>query len=175
LGLLGLIVVHPEASRAAATRPAPPGAPVATPVTPAIVKLAVAPQVAGKQLIPAAPPNVRGAVPVGKGMWIWKPEQAEGANAAAIVAKAQRYGINYLYVRTGSSVSGFAPTGFLDALLPAAHAAGIKPRATPRLRVTGSTASPPTSSSAAWASTSAQRPPSCTDGRCATRSARLSH
>src|SRR6478672_5532041 len=76
LGLLGLFVVHPQASRAATTpvvKQAPLGAPVAPPTAPSTTRLAVAPQVAGKPLIAPAPPNVHGAVPVGKGMWIWQP------------------------------------------------------------------------------------------------------
>ena len=75
---------------------------------------------------PPAPPNVRGAVPVGKGMWIWLPEKTEGGNPAAIVARAQKVGLTHLYVRTGSSKMGFHGAGFLDALLPAAHEAGIR-------------------------------------------------
>ncbi|HVT78705.1 MAG TPA: peptidoglycan-binding domain-containing protein [Acidimicrobiales bacterium] len=73
-----------------------------------------------------APPNLHGGVPVGKGMWIWQPQFAEGGNAQAIVAKAQRYGINYLYVKTGTSKEGFNAAPFLDALLPRAHGVGIK-------------------------------------------------
>lgn len=75
---------------------------------------------------PPAPPNVRGAVPVGKGMWIWLPEKTEGGNPAAIVARAQKVGLTHLYVRTGSSKMGFHGADFLNALLPAAHDAGIR-------------------------------------------------
>lgn len=127
LGLLGLIVIHPQTPLLAA-RPAPPlgGSPVAKAVTPATVKLAIAPEVAGKQLIAPAPPNIHGAVPVGKGMWIWQPQAADGGNPQAIVARAQRFGLSHIYVRTGSSKQGFHGAAFLDAILPAAHAAGIR-------------------------------------------------
>ncbi|HVE93705.1 MAG TPA: peptidoglycan-binding domain-containing protein [Acidimicrobiales bacterium] len=75
---------------------------------------------------PPAPPNVRGAVPVGKGMWIWLPEKTEGGDPAAIVARAQKVGLTHLYVRTGSSKMGFHGADFLNTLLPAAHDAGIR-------------------------------------------------
>jgi putative peptidoglycan binding protein len=128
LGLLGLFVVHPQASRAATpvVKRAPVGAPIAQPVAPSTTRLAVAPEVAGKPLIAPAPPNVHGAVPVGKGMWIWQPQADEGGNAQAIVDKAQHFGINYLYVKTGTSQAGFNAAPFLNALLPAAHKAGVK-------------------------------------------------
>ncbi|MEY2471378.1 MAG: hypothetical protein QOK28_707 [Actinomycetota bacterium] len=128
LGLLGLFVVHPQASRAATTpvvKRQPAVAPLAAPATTETSRLAVAPQTTSKPTVPA-PPNVHGAVPVGKGMWIWQPDKAEGGNAQAVVAKAQHFGLNYLYVRTGSSVSGFQGGDFLNALLPAAHKAGIR-------------------------------------------------
>jgi hypothetical protein len=127
LGLLGLFVVHPQASRAATPVVVrhPAGAPLAQPATTATSRLAVVPHTTAVTAAPA-PPNVHGAVPVGKGMWIWQPEKAEGGNAQAIVAKAQRFGLNYIYVRTGSSKAGFQNAGFLDALLPAAHAAGLR-------------------------------------------------
>jgi hypothetical protein len=128
LGLLGLIVVHPQASRAATTpvvkRPPAGAIPLAQPATTETSRLAVT-QTTSTPTAPA-PPNVHGAVPVGKGMWIWQPEKAEGGNAQAVVAKAQRFGINYLYVRTGSSKAGFQAGDFLNAVLPAAHKAGIR-------------------------------------------------
>ena len=69
---------------------------------------------------------MRGAVPVGKGMWIWQPEKAEGGNPKAIVAKAPGGGLTHLYVRTGSSKTGFNGAPFLDRCCPLAHAAGIR-------------------------------------------------
>ena len=73
-----------------------------------------------------APPNVRGALPVGKGMWIWQPWKAEGGNVQAMIAKAKAAGLTHLYVRTGSSKTGFDAGPFLESLLPEAHKNGIR-------------------------------------------------
>ena len=59
-------------------------------------------------------------------MWIWLPQDVEGGDPNAIVARAQATGLTHLYVRTGSSVDGFNGADFLDALLPVAHAAGLR-------------------------------------------------
>jgi hypothetical protein len=127
VGLLGLNFVNsPIAGKAEAMAPKPPGAPVADPVTTAAQKLAVAPQVADRPLIAPAPPNLRGGLPIGKGMWIWLPEKADGGNVTTIVARAQQTGLSHIYVRTGSSKVGFTAAPFLNALLPAAHRAGIR-------------------------------------------------
>jgi hypothetical protein len=79
---------------------------------------------------PAAAPRTipasKGALPVGKGMWIWQPERTEGNNAAAIVTRAKATGLTHLYVRTGTLKEGFVGAEFLSRLLPAAHAAGIR-------------------------------------------------
>lgn len=77
----------------------------------------------------AAPPPLaprRGGVPVGKGMWIWLPDRADGGDPQAIVARAQAVGLTHVYVRTGSSRQGFEAAGFLERLLPMAHAAGLR-------------------------------------------------
>ncbi|HET7490164.1 MAG TPA: peptidoglycan-binding domain-containing protein [Acidimicrobiales bacterium] len=71
-------------------------------------------------------PEVRGALPVGKGMWIWLADQAEGGDPTAIVAKAKEIGLTHLYVRTASRPQGFYAGPFLNGLLPQAHAAGIR-------------------------------------------------
>ena len=71
-------------------------------------------------------PAQRGALPVGKGMWIWLADQAEGGDPGAIVARAQDVGLTHLYVRTASLREGFYAAGLLDALLPVAHAANIR-------------------------------------------------
>src|SRR5205085_2613776 len=65
-------------------------------------------------------------LPSGKGMWIYVPAQTEGGNVAAIVAKAKATGLTHLWVRMGSAWDGFNVAPFVDKLLPAAHAAGIK-------------------------------------------------
>lgn len=71
-------------------------------------------------------PAQRGALPVGKGMWIWLADQVEGGNPEAIVARAREVGLTHLYVRTASRADGFYAGPFLDRLLPAAHAANIR-------------------------------------------------
>src|SRR5438105_1414815 len=68
----------------------------------------------------------RGALPVGKGMWIWQPEHTENGDVAAIVTRATTVGLTHLFVRTGSTFDGFYAQRFLDQLLPPAHAAGIR-------------------------------------------------
>ena len=59
-------------------------------------------------------------------MWIYEPDKTEGGNVAAIVAKAKATGLTHLWVRMGSAWDGFNVAPFMDKLLPAAHAAGIK-------------------------------------------------
>lgn len=71
-------------------------------------------------------PASRGALPIGKGMWIWLYDQAEGGDAAAIVNRAKLWGFSHLYVRTGTLREGFIGGPFLDRLLPVAHANGIR-------------------------------------------------
>jgi hypothetical protein len=65
-------------------------------------------------------------VPYGKGMWIYEPDKSDGGNVSAIVSRAKSVGLSHIYVRTGSSWDGFYAAPFLDAILPAAHAAGIR-------------------------------------------------
>ena len=74
----------------------------------------------------ASASDVRGALPIGKGMWIWLHERAEGGDANAIVAKAKTWGMTHLYVRTATFRDGFMAGPFLDRLLPVAHANGIR-------------------------------------------------
>ena len=99
----GAVVAPPSADAVAAglALPTPP------PLTPAI-------------------PTQRGPLPVGKGMWIYIDQRAEGGNPDAIVARAKATGLTHLYVRTGTLKEGFMGAPFLDALLPKAHAAGIR-------------------------------------------------
>jgi hypothetical protein len=78
---------------------------------------------------PASPtpvPALRGALPVGKGMWIYIPEQVEGGDVQALVNRAKAVGITHVYVRTGSSRTGFYAQDYLNRLLPVAHANGIR-------------------------------------------------
>ena len=119
------------------------------------------------------PPNLRGALPVGKGMWMYQPKAVEGGNAEAIIARATAVGLTHIFVRTGSSKTGFYAADFLSKILPVAHAHGIRiygwdfpylddiaydigrgrrrPSGSPRRAATASTASRLTSSSRAWA------------------------
>ena len=105
-----------------------PGAPLVRTVAAVATALSVAPAApSAAPLIPQpAPPNLRGALPVGKGMWIWLPEKTDNGDPNAIVAHAQHAGLTHLYVRTGSSVVGFNQAPFLNSLLPVAHAAGLR-------------------------------------------------
>jgi hypothetical protein len=74
----------------------------------------------------AAPPPPAPVVPTGKGMWIYEPKYAEQGDPVGIVTRAQAVGLTHLYVRLGSSVDGFNNAEFLDALLPVAHANGLR-------------------------------------------------
>jgi hypothetical protein len=65
-------------------------------------------------------------LPSGKGMWIYEPAKTEGGNVAAIIAKAKATGLTHLWVRMGSAWDGFNVVPFVNQLLPAAHAAGIR-------------------------------------------------
>ena len=97
-------VAAPVPSPTAATAPAAPTSPAPAPIA------------AGS----------KGALPVGKGMWLYLPERVEGGNVDALVARAKAVGLTHVYVRTGSSKGGFHARPYLDALLPAAHAGGIR-------------------------------------------------
>jgi len=61
----------------------------------------------------------------GKGMWLttWKTSHVD---VAGVVAQAKAAGLTSLWVRTGGSKQGYYGDPLLHALLPAAHAAGIK-------------------------------------------------
>jgi len=62
----------------------------------------------------------------GKGMWIWLWSSTDGGNAAAVVAQAKRAGLSQLWVRAGDSKNGFYGASELGALVPVAHASGIR-------------------------------------------------
>jgi hypothetical protein len=62
----------------------------------------------------------------GKGMWTYEWERTEHGSARAVVARAKAAGLTQLWVRTGSSKSGFYAASTLRTLLPLAHAAGLK-------------------------------------------------
>ena len=120
-GTVSARTVKGLASDLGATTPAaaPPAGAAASPPAEAAPAPASAPD---DRTIPA----LRGALPVGKGMWIWLADQVEGGNAEAIVARAQSVGLTHLIVRTASLSEGFYAGPFLDRLLPLAHAADIR-------------------------------------------------
>lgn len=66
------------------------------------------------------------SLPYGKGMWMWQPERSDGGDVHTMISRAKSVGLTHIYVRTGSSWDGFYAGPFLDKLLPAAHAAGMR-------------------------------------------------
>lgn len=76
--------------------------------------------------IVALPRPADGPIPLGKGMWVHKLNRAENGDVGRIVNQAKAAGLTHIYVRTGSSKSGFHGREDLDRLLPVAHAAGLK-------------------------------------------------
>jgi hypothetical protein len=71
-------------------------------------------------------PAAKGALPVGKGMWLYNPVRSNGGVPLDIVHRAQAVGLTHLFVRVGSSHDGFYAQDFLNRLLPVAHANGIR-------------------------------------------------
>lgn len=102
------------------------GPPPPAPAQPATGDAAPPRGESGHATLLAPPASAQGLLPVGKGMWIWQPERAEGGDVARIVARARQVGLTHIFVRTGSSRMGFYAGPFLDRILPAAHAAGIR-------------------------------------------------
>jgi hypothetical protein len=115
------------ARRSLVVEPLPrPGTPAATPTTtPAIPTPLPRPSTPARVTIESGVPSPD-ALPVGKGMWIWLPDKAEGGNAHRIVDRALGSGLTHLYVQTGSSKKGFIGGPFLEALLPYAHQRGLR-------------------------------------------------
>jgi len=95
------------------------GARVESPATPPVETVA-----ATATPVATAPSSAPNLLPTGKGMWFHKLEQA--GSVPDIIDRAKASGLSHLYLRLGSSRSGFYAQGDLDALLPAAHAAGLK-------------------------------------------------
>jgi hypothetical protein len=75
---------------------------------------------------PSPAPAAKPMIPVGKGMWLYQLSMAEGGDPVKVVNKAKATGLTHVYLRLGSSKSGFYDQAELDKLLPVAHAAGIK-------------------------------------------------
>ena len=80
----------------------------------------------GDTPVAAVVPTDVGALPLGKGMWLYVPGEIEGGSVDALVARAQQVGLTHVYVRTGSSRGGFYAQRYMDELLPKAHAAGLR-------------------------------------------------
>ncbi|MEY2435906.1 MAG: hypothetical protein QOF97_742 [Acidimicrobiaceae bacterium] len=114
----------PKASNAAPAPGPVPSAPQPS-LDPAPAPAEGQPEAAATSTPPAVAP-ISGGLPVGKGMWLWQPDQVEGGDVNAMVARAKATGLTHIYVRTGSSVDGFYAQAFLDQVLPAAHAAGLR-------------------------------------------------
>jgi hypothetical protein len=113
----------PEETTTTATPPGEPEAAAAPTTTPPAAAVEIIPVEAP---VGARPPTARGGLPVGKGMWIWMEERADGGDPEAIVARARATGLTHLYVRTGTLKGGFIGGPFLDRLLPVAHRHGIR-------------------------------------------------
>jgi hypothetical protein len=77
----------------------------------------------------AEPPAEPVAVPAGstpfdrQGMWIWYIEKSEGGSLPRIIAKAKRYGIGTLYIKSGDAGSVWSQ--FTTSMVETFHAAGI--------------------------------------------------
>jgi hypothetical protein len=61
----------------------------------------------------------------GKGLWA-TPFGTKPVDVGALLAQARRTGVTAVWIRTGGSRQGYYGDRFLPALVPAAHAAGIK-------------------------------------------------
>lgn len=59
-------------------------------------------------------------------MWIWDWSATDGGNAQAIVQQAVRAGLHQVWLRVADSKQGFYGGGELAALVPVAHAAGLR-------------------------------------------------
>lgn len=114
----------PPVAAALAGCPVPPGTPQPAPPPPWHPSVLV-PDSALPPVSAPSPWHPDLAPLAGKGMWIWEWPDTDGGNAAAVVAQAVRAGLHQLWVRVGDSKDGFYGAAELDALVPAAHAAGL--------------------------------------------------
>jgi hypothetical protein len=117
VALAALLLVGAVGVRATSWLPVPAGA---------AVPAGTAGELAAAIPVPPvpAPPRVP-ALPRGKGMWLHRLEWAAGGDPAALVTQARAAGLTHLYLRLGSSKSGFYGQGDLDRLLPVAHAGDL--------------------------------------------------
>lgn len=76
---------------------------------------------------PAPIPVHTGPPPIaGKGMWIYQMSKIAGGNPARIARAAKQSHLTHIYVRVGSGFSGLKTLDEAAALIPHAHAHGIK-------------------------------------------------
>jgi hypothetical protein len=74
-----------------------------------------------------APPPPAPPIPIaGKGMWIYQFDKVAGGDPARIVRLARQRGLSHIFVRAGSSISRLSGWKDIAAILPVAHAAGLK-------------------------------------------------
>lgn len=119
---------EPRLSRLA--DPAAPSEPIVEPAAPVHLSRLPSSEALTARAEPEAPqavvPTEAGALPLGKGMWLYLPEEVEGGDVDALVSRARQVGLTHVYVRTGSSRAGFYAQAYLDQLLAKAHAGGIR-------------------------------------------------
>lgn len=113
---------QPAALAGCPVPPAPPGPPAPPPWHPANL----VPDSALPPVQPPAPWKSSLSAIEGKGMWIWLWSETDGGNAVSVVKQAQAAGLHQLWVRAGDSKNGFYGASELAALVPVAHAAGIR-------------------------------------------------
>ena len=110
--------------------PAPVVVPSTTSAPPSTVPATAPAPVPTTEPAPAPPPPpapvAAPALPFGTGMWIWLPDRVMDGDVQATVAFAREMGLTHLYVKTGSAFEGPLNADYLLALLPVAHAAGLR-------------------------------------------------
>ncbi|HET7406822.1 MAG TPA: hypothetical protein VFJ21_06750 [Mycobacteriales bacterium] len=106
-------------------QPCPPPPPKGGPYQPKPLGAPAVPEGALWAPHPVKPRHVDLAAVSGKGMWLttWADSHVD---VARVVAQAKAAGLRSLWVRTGGSYQGYYGNPLLAALLPAAHAAGIR-------------------------------------------------
>ncbi|MDP8988266.1 MAG: peptidoglycan-binding protein, partial [Actinomycetota bacterium] len=108
----------------------PASAPAAPPAAGPERRLAGLSRLSAQQGRPVQPepvvPSDAGALPLGKGMWLYATDAVEGGNVDAVVHRARHVGLTHIYVRTGSSKMGFYAQPYLDQILEKAHASGLR-------------------------------------------------
>jgi peptidoglycan hydrolase-like protein with peptidoglycan-binding domain len=87
-----------------------------------------------KRITVTAVPKVGGTAPArgvlppafaGNGMWIWDLPKSEGGNLAAIIAKAQQYGVTTVFVKSADGIDDYNGQ-FTPALVSTLHAGGLR-------------------------------------------------